>query len=183
MKRTLCSVITSLCLVGISSQAQTPASAATASSLPSYAVGAGPSWTRGGSSQYSFDTVVGVHIGQTQWYSWTDIATPVSFPVVKGGPPAVSTITTGGAWIPIQSSAGAVSLIFIIQTGFSAIQATSTVSPAFTGSIAAAFRLGKSHLYVMPFAKASNATTSSTSGALATAVFQPGIQIVYGFSK
>jgi len=33
----------------------------------------------------------------------------------------------------------------------------------------------------MPCAKAENATTSTTSGALATAVFQPGVQIMYGF--
>jgi hypothetical protein len=74
-----------------------------------------------------------------------------------------------------------VSLIFIVQAGFSTLEATSTIAPAFTGTLGVAFRLGKSNVYVMPYAKASNATTSATSGALATAVFQPGVQIMYGF--
>jgi hypothetical protein len=149
-------------------------------SLPAYTVGAGPSWTRGGSSPYSFDTTVGIHIGQSQWYSWTDISTPIATSA-PGSLPVASTITTGGAWVPIQSPTGSVSLIFIVQAGFSTLEATSTIAPAFTGTLGVAFRLGKSHVYVMPYAKASNATTSATSGALATAVFQPGVQIMYGF--
>lgn len=168
---------------GLSAQSSNVAPAVATSSLPSYTFGAGPSWTRGGSSPYSFDTMVGIHVGQTQWYSWTDISTPFTLPAVPGAPPVASTITTGGAWIPVQSASGSVSLVFIVQAGFTMVQATSTASPAFTGSIGAAFRLGKSHVYLMPYAKASNASTTSTSGALATAVFQPGVQIMYGFGK
>jgi hypothetical protein len=92
----------------------------------------------------------------------------------------VSTITTGGAWIAAQSPSGKVSLIAIVQAGFSTIQSTSATAPAFTGSMGVAFRLGKKPVYIIPYAKASNASTG-TSGALATAVFQPGVMVLYGF--
>lgn len=166
------------CIAG----AQTaPVATAAVSNLPAYTIGAGPSWTRGASTPYSVDTVLGVHIGQTQWYSWTNVSTPFTIPAIPGAPPTASSITTGGAWIPAQSPTGAVSLIVIVQAGFSMVQATSSAAPAFTGSAGVAFRLGKSHVYLMPYAKASNASTSATSGALATAVFQPGLQVMYGF--
>jgi len=147
--------------------------------LPSITVGAGPSWTRGGNSPYSFDATLAVHIGKTQWYSWTDISTPIS--TSTSAQPVVSTITTGAAWIAAQSASGCVALVTIIQAGFSAVAANSTIAPSFTGSLGVAFRLGKSNVYLMPYAKASNAATSTSSGALATAVFQPGVQILYGF--
>lgn len=89
---------------------------------------------------------------------------------------------TGGAWVPIQNSSGSVSLIFIIQAGFSAASASTSAAPAFTGTGAVAFRL-RPNLYLLPYAKAANALTSTPSGALATAVFQPGVQIVYSFGK
>jgi hypothetical protein len=189
MKHTIC-FITILSALAMPSSAQvattpvTPAPVITPAvntpSLPSYTVGIGPSWTRGGASPFSVDTTLGIHIGSGQWYSWTDISTPVAT-VTPGSLPVASTITTGGAWLPVQSASGSVSLVFIVQAGFSSLQATSTIAPAFTGSLGVAFRLGKSRVYLMPYAKASNATTSATSGALATAVFQPGIQLIYGF--
>ena len=169
---------------------QTPAPSVATSSLPAYTIGAGPSWTRGGTTPFALDTTVGIHIGQTQWYSWTNVSTPITTPCVSTATvpcppssalPVASSITTGGAWVPIQNATGSVSLLFIIQAGFSSIQATSTVAPAFTGSFGVAFRIKTSHVYVMPYVKLSNASTSATSGALATAVVQPGMQVVYGF--
>ena len=150
-----------------------------AAALPSITMGAGPSWTRGAQYASSVDVDIALHIGTSNWYSWSTVSTPVAT-VPAGGPPLVSTITTGGAWIAAQSPSGKVSLITIVQAGFSTVQATSTTDPAFTGSIGVAFRLGKKPIWVMPYAKASNATTGTT-GALATAVFQPGVMVLYGF--
>jgi hypothetical protein len=188
MKRILAAIACSISAFG---QATVPATPSIAiASLPAYTVGAGPSWTRGGATPFAFDTTIGIHIGQTQWYSWTDISTPIATPCVAGvtltcplntGLPVPSTITTGGAWIPIQSATGSVSLVFIIQAGFSTIEATSTVSPTFTGSFAIPIRIRKSHVYIMPYVKLSSASTSATSGAVATGVLQPGVQAVYGF--
>jgi hypothetical protein len=169
-----------LCAFGQAVTVTTPTSTVNAAALPSYTIGAGSSWTRGGTSPASFDTTFAIHVGQGQWYSWTDVSTPIKT-TAPGAQPVASTITTGGGWIPAQSASGSVSLIVIVQAGFSTLQANSTVAPAFTGSVGVAFRLGKSHVYLMPYAKASNATTSTTSGALATAVFQPGVQVLYGF--
>jgi hypothetical protein len=82
-----------------------------------------------------------------------------------------------------------VSLIFLIQSGFSAVAANSTIAPQFSGAASVAIRLGKKesspwyHWYAVPYAKAANASTSATSGTLATAVFQPGVQLMYGFGK
>jgi len=148
-------------------------------SLPSITIGAGPSWTRGSSNAASADVNVAIHIGKSNWYSWSTISTPVAT-VPVGAPPLVSTITSGGAWIAAQSPTGSISLLTIVQAGFSTVQATSTTSPAFTGSIGVAFRLGKRPVYILPYAKASNASTGS-GGALATAVFQPGVMLLYGF--
>ena len=147
--------------------------------LPSITIGAGPSWTRGGTYAASADVDIALHIGTGNWYSWSTVSTPVTtLPV--GPTPIASTITTGGAWIAAQSPTGSVSLITIVQAGFSTVQATSTTAPAFTGSIGVAFRLGKKPIWIMPYAKASN-TSTGTSGALATAVFQPGVMVLYGF--
>ena len=148
--------------------------------LPSITVGVGPSWTRGSTYPVSGDVNVAIHIGSGNWYSWSTVSTPVAT-VPAGSPPLVSTITTGGAWIAAQSPSGSISLITIAQVGFSTVQATSTTAPAFTGSIGVAFRLGKTHAYLMPYAKAANASTGGASGALATAVFQPGVMLLYGF--
>lgn len=147
--------------------------------LPSITIGAGPSWTRGSAYPLSADVDVAIHVGSGNWYSWSTVSTPVAT-VPTGAPPLVSTITTGGAWVAAQNTSGSVSLITIVQAGFSTVQATSTTAPAFTGSIGVAFRLGKSHTYIMPYAKAGNASTG-TSGALATAVFQPGVMLLFGF--
>lgn len=147
--------------------------------LPSITIGAGPSWTRGSTYPLSADVNVAMHIGTGNWYSWSTVSTPVAT-VPAGSPPLASTITTGGAWVAAQSSSGSISLITIVQAGFSTVQATSTTAPAFTGSIGVAIRLGKKPIYLFPYAKASNAATG-TGGALATAVFQPGLMLLYGF--
>ena len=174
-----------LCILAIHARAQalTPTSSPLASSnLPQYTVGIGPSWTRGANTPYGIDLTVGIRIAQTQWYSWTTVSTPVNLPPATNSAPAASTIMTGGAWVPIQNSSGSVSMIFVVQAGFSAASATNSAAPAFTGTGAVAFRL-RPNLYLMPYAKAANASTTTSSGALATAVFQPGVQIVYSFGK
>lgn len=173
------SVIILLCALAFAAGAQI-ATPVAVSNLPAYTVGVGPAWTRGNASPYSVDVTVGVHIGQSQWYSWTDINTPVATSSTNSLPVA-SAITTGGAWVAYQSPTGAVSLIFIVQAGFSTPEATSTMAPSFSGSLCLAARIGKTHLYAMPCATAANATTSSTSGSLATAVFQPRLQLLYTF--
>ena len=147
--------------------------------LPSITMGAGPTWTRGSTYPLSADVDVAIHVGTGNWYSWSTVSTPVAT-VSAGSAPLASTITTGGAWIAAQSPTGSVSLITIVQAGFSTVQATSTTAPAFTGSIGVAFKLGKKPIWIMPYAKASNASTG-TGGALATAVFQPGVMVLYGF--
>ena len=157
----------------------TPATTVNTAALPSMTVGGGPTWTRGSAYPLSADVDVAVHVGGN-WYSWSTVSTPVAT-VPANAPPLVSTITTGGAWIAAQSQSGSISLITIVQAGFSTIQATSTTAPAFTGSIGVVFRLRKTHAYIMPYAKASNASTGGASGALATAVFQPGVMLLYGF--
>jgi hypothetical protein len=148
-----------------------------AGGLPSVTVGAGPTWARGSAYPFSADVDIAIRIGGGNWYSWSTVSTPIAT-VPAGSAPLVSTITTGGAWIAAQSSSGSISLITIVQAGFSTIQAT---APAFTGSIGMVFRLGKTHAYLMPYAKASNASTGGASGALATAVLQPGVMLLYGF--
>jgi hypothetical protein len=147
--------------------------------LPSITMGAGPSWTRGAANPFALDVDVALHIGSGNWYSWSTVSTPIAWPNTSGSP-QVSTITTGGAWVAAQNTSGLVSLITIVQAGFTTVQATSTTAPAFTGSIGVALRLGKTHAYLMPYAKASNPQTG-TNGSLATAIFQPGMMVLYGF--
>jgi hypothetical protein len=157
------------------------AAAQTAPALPDLTVGVGPSWMRGAAYPLSIDTDVAIHLAGN-WYSWTTVRTPAA-PTPTNGMPVASTITTGGAYVAARSSTGAVSLVLIVETGFSTSQATSNVTPAFNGDIGVAFRLGKSNTYLMPYAKAANAALTSTGGGLATAVFQPGIMLLYGFRK
>jgi len=152
---------------------QTAPSPVDGTALPGVVVGGGTVWTRGGASPYALDNVVAFHVGQGSWYSYTDVTTPVIFGTKTQ--PVASIISTGGAWIPTQSRTGMVKLLVIVQAGFSMVQATSTASPAVTGTVGAAFRLRKTgNVYIMPYTKATNATTTS-------AVFQPGIQLLYAF--
>lgn len=155
-----------------------PTPAVATSDMPDYAVGVGTAWNRGASSNpYSVDTSIAIHLGKTsQWYSWTNISTPVVAPTSAS--PVASTITTGLGWIPIRSANGHVSLVFLLQGGITTVQASS-VSPSFTGSLGVDFRLSQA-VHVMPFVRAANATTGS-GGALATAVMQPGVQLFYTF--
>lgn len=159
-----------------------PTSTVNAAALPSYTIGFGPSWDRGAAYPYSADVTLALHVGQSQWYSWSTVSTPIA-PANTSTGPIASTITTGGAWIPVQSATGSISLVTIVQAGFSTVQANSTVAPAFTGSVGLAIHVGTGGWYLFPYAKAGNASTSSTSGALATVVLQPGLQFMYGFSK
>jgi hypothetical protein len=134
---------------------------------------------RGAAYPLSLDTNLAFHLAGN-WYSWTTVSTPV-VPTPANGVPVPSTISTGGAYVAAQSSTGSVSLVLIVEAGFFTSQATSNVTPAFTGNIGVAFRLGKSNTYIMPYARAANAAVSSAGSSLATAVFQPGIMFLYGF--
>jgi len=139
----------------------------------------GPSWMRGAAYPLSLDTNLAFHF-TGNWYSWTTVSTPiVSAPA--NGVPAPSTISTGGAYVAAQSSTGSVSLVLIVETGLSTSRATSNVTPALSGNIGVAFRLGKSNAYLMPYAKAANTAASPTGSSLGTAVFQPGVMLLYGF--
>lgn len=165
----------------VKSAASPPAVAQPSPDLPQFAISSGTTWTRGAAHPYSFDFGLAVRIAATRFFSWTDVSTPLASRTVPGGPPATSTFTTGGAYVPWQSADGRLSLIFIATAGFTSVQANSGVSPQFTGLMAFTYRIGKTGWYVMADAKAVNATTSTTSGALATAVLQPGIRLVRGF--
>ena len=147
--------------------------------LPGLTVGAGPSWMRGAAYPLSLDTNLAFHL-MGNWYSWTTVRTPV-VPTPSNGVPVPSTISTGGAYVAAQSKTGSVSLVLIVETGFSTTQATSNVTPAFSGNIGVAFRLGQSNTYIMPYARAANAAVNSSGSSLATAVFQPGVMFLYGF--
>jgi len=156
-----------------------PSASAASPPLPGLTVGVGPSWMRGAAYPLSLDTNLAFHLAGNL-YSWTTVSTPVA-PTPANGIPVASTIVTGGAYVAAQSGTGSVSLVLIVETGFSTSQATSSLAPAFSGNVGVAFRLGKSNTYIMPYAKAANAAVSSTGGSLATAVFQPGVMFLYGF--
>ncbi len=169
-----------LLFLAMSASAQTPAvGVATSSELPQITVGVGPSWTRGDVHAISADVDVAVKLGSTNVYSWSTISTPVAT-VAKGSPPLASTITSGVAYIAARSSGGGVSLVTIAQGGFTAVQATQSIQPAFTGSVGLALRFGRSNLYLMPYVRASN-PQRGTDGALVSAILQPGMMLIYGF--
>lgn len=171
-------LLISAALLAYPAWAQTPTAAASAP-IPGLTVGVGPSWMRGAAYPLSLDTNIAFHL-TGNWYSWTTVSTPVA-PTPANGVPVPSTISTGGAFVAAQSGTGSVSLVLIVETGFSTSQATSNVSPAFSGNIGVAFRLGKSDTYIMPYARTTNAAVSSTGSSLATAVLQPGIMFLFGF--
>jgi hypothetical protein len=151
------------------------------SDLPPVALGAGFDWTRGSPTAHAADVVVAIHIPKTSWYSWTTISTP-AIRQPSGAPATPSTITTGGAWLPVQTAGGMMRLVFILQAGFSSIAANSTIAPTFSGSLGLAFRLGKkSNVYLFPYAKSASASTVSSTTAVVSAIFQPGVMLLYGF--
>ena len=147
--------------------------------LPAYTLGGGVTWTRGGNSTFAADMTIGMHIGKSQWYWYSDIVTPMSSAPANAAP-ATSSITTGGLYLPFCSASQSVCFGVIGQGGFSNVTASSTVAPALSGSLALFIHLYKT-VWLTPYAKASNASTSPTSGALATAVFQPGVQLTLAF--
>ena len=147
--------------------------------LPDYAVGVGVSWNRGASYPLSVDTNIAVHLGTSNWYSWTTISTPVA--ATATGQPIPSTITTGGTYVAARSASGSVSLLLNFQGGFATVQ-PSGISPSFAGDIGMAIKPWTTrNLYILPYAKVQNASVGSSTGAFATAVFQPGILLFYGF--
>lgn len=147
------------------------------SSLPSIAVGSGAVWNRGNSQAVAVDTTLAIRLSPTSnVYSWTDMTTP--YVAHNTGAPVASTVTTGLGYVVAQNKSGTVALVAIVQAGVSS--STAGVSPAFTGSLAAAFRLWKTNVYVIPYFKASNPMIGST-GSVASFIAQPGMQAVYTF--
>jgi len=71
--------------------------------------------------------------------------------------------------------------VAIVRAGLTSVQATGATAPAFTGSLGVAIRVRKSNFYVMPFALASN-PQKGTDGSLVSAILQPGVMLLYGFS-
>ena len=152
-----------------------PVSTTLTANLPAVEVGIGPSWTRGGVSRYSADFTVALHIGQSNWFSYTTMQTPI---MKHSTGPVATTIATGGAWIAAQSPSGAVSLVTIMQLGFTTVQATSTTAPTIVGSVGIAFRVAK-NVWIMPYARAASVSAASATGG--TAVFQPSMTVLFGF--
>lgn len=151
----------------------------TASTLPSQTIGAGTSWLRGNAYPASGDVNVGLRIGATSFYSWTTISTPIAT-TPAGSQPLPSSITTGAAWIAAQNATGSVSLVAIAQGGFTSISSTAGVSASISGSFGVAFRPWKAHVWIFPYVKAANPATG-VGGAVATAILQPGVMLLYGF--
>ena len=151
-------------------------------SLPSQVVGGGTSWQRGNAYPVSGDFTFALRVGSSNWYSWTEGSTPIAtVPAGSTQGPLATSFTTGGAWAAAQSGSGKVTLLVLVQVGFSTVQATSTTAPAFSGSMGVAIRPWLSRpLWIVPFIKAANPTAGS-SGALATAIIQPGVQLLWGF--
>ena len=149
------------------------------SALPSTTVGVGGSWTRGDANAVSSDVNVGLHIGTGNWYSWSTISTPVAH-VAAGSPALVSTFQTGGAYVAAQSASKRVSLVTIVQFGFTSVQGSSTVAPAFSGSLATPIKLWATRWYFTPYLKVGNATLTSA-GSVASGILQPGAMFIYGF--
>jgi hypothetical protein len=149
------------------------------SALPGITLGVGGVWNRGQADPFGIDTTLSIRLNAaSNIYSWTDVLTPYNSAHAPG--PIYSTVTTGAAWVVAQNKTGSVSLVLIGQAGFST--STAGTSPAFTGSVGAAFKLGKSNTYVFPYFKAA-APTLGASGAVASFIMQPGVQFLYGFGK
>ena len=146
--------------------------------LPAYTLGTGVTWTRHGiPPRGRYDHWHACRKKPVYWYS--DIVTPISSSPGNAAP-ATSSITTGGLYLPFCTASQSVCFGVIGQGGFSSVSASSTVAPALSGSLALFIHLYKG-VWLTPYAKASNASTSPTSGALATAVFQPGVQLTFAF--
>lgn len=148
-------------------------------SLPTSFAAFGGTWERGATHPMNLDGSYGQRLGQSRWYAWIDMRTPI-FKVAPGAAPTPSTVTAGAGYVPICSPTGSVCLIVIALGGVSAASGGQAAAPAFTGSVAVSIRL-HGHLYLTPYGQASNASYSATSGALATAVISPGVWLVYGF--
>jgi hypothetical protein len=162
--------------------AQTPP-AASISTLPSILVGGGTSWTRGQAYPYSAVIHFAMRVGTSNWYSWSEISTPVAS-VPAGAAPLPSTLTTGGAWVAAQSAGGRISLVVIGTVGMSAASASTPTGPAFTGSFGIPIRLHKDgNVYLMLYFKAAGATAGGANGAAATFTLQPGISLLYKIQK
>lgn len=152
------------------------------SNLPSVTIGFGPSWSRGSSYPLEGDINLGLHIGSSNWYSWSTMSTPIATKPLTSNTPLASTITTGGAWVAAQSKDNKFSIILIMQIGFTSVQATSTTAPSFNGSFGVGWKVWKDKsFYLIPYFKASNPVLNSNGTNVTSFVAQPGVMGVWGF--
>lgn len=163
----------------LAAQTVPPATVDPADNYPSQTVGVGTAWNRGSNYPATMNTTIGVRIGSTKAYSWTDISTPIA-KTPAGSQPLPSSITTGMAYIVAANANQSVSLLAIVQGGFSSISPGGGITPSISGSFGVAFRPWKAHVWIMPYVKAAN-PTMGTNGAVATAVMQPGVSVFFGF--
>lgn len=153
--------------------AQTATTASTA--LPGQVVGTGTSWLRGNAYPLTGDVTIGLRVGTTNFFSWTNISTPLAT-TPPGSAPTPSSITTGAAWLVAQSSSGKIGLLAIAQGGFTSVSSVAGVSAQITGSFAVPIKpCANKQLYIMLGVKLANQTAS-------TAVVQPFVSILYGFN-
>ena len=146
--------------------------------LSSVMIGSGMSWLRGATYPLNNETTFSKRLGGSNWFATGDVVTPiVKTPV--GSPPIPSTITAGADYAVACNGTKSVCLLLTALGGLSAASGGAAASPAFTGALKLWFHVGP--IYIVPQAKVSNASYSPSSGALATAVFSPALQIMYGF--
>jgi hypothetical protein len=160
------------------------AGTALAQGLPSYGFGVGASDNRGTAHPYNVDVTFTVRMDKLlptsdvlPLYWWTDISSPIA----RGTPgqPVPSVITTGGAYV---LQAGRMSLIGILESGISisTVQASggANVVAAFSGSVAAAYRIG-GNWNVMVGVKALATTAPTTVPNGVSTIAQPFFKFVY----
>jgi hypothetical protein len=146
--------------------------------MPNAMFGSGMSWLRGEQYPLNNETTFEKQLGSSNWFASADVVTPfVKAPA--GAPPIPSTITAGADYAVACSSSKSVCLLLTALGGVAAANGGAGAAPAFTGALKIWFRIGP--VYIVPQAKVSNAAYSPTSGALATAVFSPALQVMYGF--
>jgi hypothetical protein len=147
-------------------------------SMPNSMIGTGVSWLRGATYPLNNETTFEKQLGASNWFAAADVVTPIIKAPI-GAPPVPSTITAGADYAVACSASKSVCLLLTALGGVAAASGGVGAGPAFTGALKIWFRIGP--VFIIPQAKVSNAAYSPTSGALATAVFSPAIQIMYGF--
>jgi len=138
------------------------------SALPSYMVGTGVEWNRYAAYPFGNVTSLAVRLGTSNLYSWSTADTPITATT----PPQASALRTGAAYIAAQSPTGSVFLVLLGQAGLATTG--NTTAAAFSGGVAVAIRVKKTHWYLMPCFRATGTSTTSTQPV-------PEIQAWYSF--